>query len=497
MINKFQWLFLLSVVLVSCNNDDVVSAITPVEEQPVVAGSANFSKYVALGDSFAAGYGNGALFIKGQENAYPSILAQQFMAAGGGSFKVPLMNDNAGGLLLKGDQIANVRLYFNNVAPVLVSATATTEVTKKIVGPFNNLGVPGAKSFHLIASGYGNVEGVASGVANPYYARFATSSTSTVLADALAQSPTFFSLWVGGNDVLGYAVSGGVGVDQKGNADPATYGTNDITDPTVFATVYTSLVTNLTAGGAKGVVANLPAITAMPYFTTVPYNPIPLDAATITLLMDVTTGYGKYNGGIQYALANKLISADEAARRTISFRAGAGNAVVIEDSYLTNLSAYGIPSYRQATSEDLLVLTSSSVVGKAIGGDATKVNGVSVPLEDKWVLSKDEVAEIKAATDAFNVKIKAMADAKGLAFVDTNVILNNLTSATGLQSNGFTLTSAFVTGGAFSLDGIHLTARGYAYVSNAFIDAINLKFGSTLKKVNIGLYPLFYPETIK
>ncbi|MDQ5928426.1 MAG: hypothetical protein QG594_200, partial [Bacteroidota bacterium] len=348
-----------------------------------------------------------------------------------------------------------------------------------------------------IAPGYGNVAGVASGVANPYYARFATSSTSTVLADALAQSPTFFSLWVGGNDVLGYAVSGGVGVDQKGNSDPATYATNDITDPTVFATVYTSLVTNLTAGGAKGVVANLPAITALPYFTTVPYNPIPLDIPTITLLMDATTGYGKYNGGIQYALANKLISADEAARRTISFQAGAGNAVVIEDSYLTNLVAYGIPSYRQATKEDLLVLPSSSFVGKTVGGDPKKINGVSVPLEDKWVLSKNEVAEIKVATDAFNLKIKAMADAKGLAFVDTNIILNNLTSAAGLKSNGFTLTSAFVTGGAFSLDGIHLTARGYAYVSNAFIEAINLKFGSTLKKVDIGLYPLFYPEKIE
>lgn len=491
MINKIQWLFLLSVVLVSCNNDDVISAITPVEEQPVVAGSANFSKYVALGDSFAAGYGNGALFIKGQENAYPSILAQQFMAAGGGSFKVPLMNDNAGGLLFSGSQIANVRLYFNNVAPVLVSATATTEVTQKIVGPFNNLGVPGAKSFHLIASGYGSPAGVPGKTANPYYARFSTSSTATVLEDALAQSPTFFSLWIGGNDVLGYATSGGVPKSQD-----AVSG-DDITPVTTFNFSYDKLVADLTAKGAKGVVANLPAITAMPYFTTVPYNPIPLEAPAITLLMDNTTGYGKYNGGIQYALANKLISADEAARRTISFRVGAGNAVVIEDSYLTNLAGYGIPSYRQATSEDLLVLTSSSIVGKAIGGDATKVNGVSVPLEDKWVLSKDEVAEIKAATDAFNVKIKAMADAKGLAFVDTNVILNNLTSATGLQSNGFTLTSAFVTGGAFSLDGIHLTARGYAYVSNAFIDAINLKFGSTLKKVNIGLYPLFYPETIK
>ena len=114
------------------------------------------------------------------------------------------------------------------------------------------MGIPGAKSFHLIAPGYGNVAGVASGKANPYYARFATSGTTTVLADALAQAPSFFSLFIGGNDVLSYATSGGVGINQTGNLDPSTYGSNDITDPNVFANVYNALATNLTAMEQKG-----------------------------------------------------------------------------------------------------------------------------------------------------------------------------------------------------------------------------------------------------
>jgi len=44
----------------------------------------------------------------------------------------------------------------------------------------------------LIAPGYGNVAGVAGGLANPYFARFATSASTTVVADAVAQDPTFF-----------------------------------------------------------------------------------------------------------------------------------------------------------------------------------------------------------------------------------------------------------------------------------------------------------------
>jgi hypothetical protein len=44
--------------------------------------------------------------------------------------------------------------------------------------------------------------------------------------------------------------------------------------------VYAGLVDKLTENGAKGVVANFPYITALPYFTTVPHNPVPLTAGS-------------------------------------------------------------------------------------------------------------------------------------------------------------------------------------------------------------------------
>ena len=87
MIKNFKWLLLVSLTFVACTNDDDVLVM----EEPVSAGSANFTKYVALGDSFAAGYSDGALFVEAQKGAYPNILAQQFAEAGGGAFSTVLL----------------------------------------------------------------------------------------------------------------------------------------------------------------------------------------------------------------------------------------------------------------------------------------------------------------------------------------------------------------------------------------------------------------------
>src|SRR5690606_30571774 len=169
------------------------------------------------GNSLTAGYADNALYITGQQNSFPNILAQQFALVGGGAFTQPLMADNAGGLLLNGTQITGNRRVLaigaDGPSPAVYGGTSTTEVTNKLTGPFNNMGTPGAKSFHLLAPNYGNVAGVATGMANPYFARFASTPEATIIADAVAQDPTFFSLWIGNNDVLGFATSGGAGVD--------------------------------------------------------------------------------------------------------------------------------------------------------------------------------------------------------------------------------------------------------------------------------------------
>lgn len=489
MIKNFKWLLLVSLSFVACNNNDDDSA--PVEV-PITPGTASFTKYVALGDSFAAGYSDGALFKAGQANSYVNILSQQLVPAGGAAITIPLMSDNLGGLLFGGNVIAKTRsaiLGFSaNGSPIIgnIPGVPTTEVTSHLTGAFNNLGIPGAKSYHLIAPGYGNPAGVPIRKASPYYARFASSATATVLGDALAQSPTFFSLWIGGNDVLGYATNGGVPTSQ----DPVSG--DDITPTATFDFAYNKLATDLTANGAKGIVANLPYVTTLPYFTTVPYNPVPL---TETAAAQLNAGYAQYNGGLKAMVTNKLLTAEEAARRTIKFVAG-NNPVVIVDSYLTNLTAYGVPSYRQVTKEDLIVLLAKNVIGTLVNGNPAAINGVSVPLADQWVLSKDEVKEVQTATDAYNVTIKAVADAKGLAFVDAKAAMTQL-STTGVRFGNFQMTAAYATGGAFSLDGVHPSPRGYAYITNLFVDAINVKFGATLRNVDLSQYQIQYPVVIQ
>lgn len=495
-------LIALFVIVSACSDDeDAILAIPDVPETATIsvptptytAGTANFSNYVAIGNSLTAGFSDGALFMEGQDKSFPNILAQQFALAGGGAFNQPLTSDNIGGLTLDGNVIQTQRFIFDvaNQAPILKDGDPSTEVLSVVAGPHNNMGVPGAKSFHLGANGYGNVAGVQSGQANPYFARMASSPNASVMEDVLAQSPTFFTLWIGANDVLSYATSGGAGEDHNstGNLDPSTYGSTDITNSNVFAQVYGGLLTALTAGGAGGVVANLPNVTDAPFFTTVPYNAIPLDAGTAGA---VNQAYLPYNGGIQQALAalagTGLFTAEEAAKRTINFAAGQ-NAVVIVDEDLTDLGAINpafaaLPKYRQATAEDLLLLTSSSFLGTlADPNNPSSVNGVGVPLADKWVLTPEEQTSIANAVTAFNNTIMMMSEQFDIGFLDANTLLNTVSTVGYNIGGSATISGEFVTGGAFSLDGIHPSPRGYAVIANAITDVINAKYGSNLPKV--------------
>lgn len=507
---KYIGLFLLSLGVISC---DVNNELDEIPEEVVQTVELNtngldFSSYVSVGASFTAGFTDNALFIAAQENSFPNILAGKF----GTEFNQPLMNDNIGGLLFAGNVIQGPRLFFNGAGPAPLAGTPTTEVTSSVSGNLNNFGVPGAKSFHFVAPGYGNVQGVPVGLANPYYARMASSPSATVLGDAMAQSPTFFTLSeIGGNDVLGYATSGGSGVDQTGNLDPSTYGGSDITDPNVFAQVFSTMVSTLTSGGAKGVVANVPYITNLAHFTTVPHNPIPLDAATAGA---VNAAYAPYNGGIQQAfgalvqlgLMTQEMAAAEIAKRTISFSAGQ-NAVVIIDEDLTDLEALnpafaGLSKFRQATADDLLVLPSSTFIGTlADPNNPLSVNGVGVALADRWVVTPEEQLAIRTATDAYNSTIEAtVASNPNIALVDLKAVLEE--ASMGIMFDNYTLNTSLVTGGLISLDGVHLTARGYALMANKIMAAMDAKFGTNFTSATGGLavageYPTNYSPMLR
>lgn len=473
-----------------------------IDDAVYTSGEADFSSYVSVGNSLTAGFADGALYITGQENSFPNIMAQQFALAGGGEFTQPLVNDNTGGLLFGGNQITANRFVLatdeeGNLGPAVLNGSPTTDISNVVSGPFKNYGVPGAKSYHLVAPGYGNPAGFPAS-ANPYFIRFASSPNATVIGDAVAANPTFFSLWIGNNDILGFATSGGAGVDQTGNLDPTTYGSNDITDPNVFANVYAQEVEALVATGAKGALINIPDVTSIPFFTAVPAQSIPLDAATAAF---VNSNFTLYNTQVLGGLVQfGIISPEEAAARQINFVEGV-NFPIISDEDLTDISqilqgppfnldpvtAATLGTLRQANNGDLFPLTSSGVLGTTVNGNPQAILGVSVPLADQFVLTTGEQELVSQAQAQYNATIQGLASANGLAYVDARSALQAVADG-GVAYDGGILSSTFVTGGAFSLDGVHPSPRGYAFTANAIIDAINAQYGSTIPGVNIGNY---------
>ena len=474
---KLKYLFLSFILIAFTNCDadkDSLEGIAVYVD--IDSGDADFERFVALGASVTAGYTDNALFQVGQMNSYPNIMAGVMAHADGGAFTQPYANDNVGGLLLFGNQIAGPRLFFNGAGPAPVSGSPTTEVSDIMPGPFSNLGVPGAQAIHLLAPGYGSMAGLMIGQANPYYVRMASSDGASVIGDALMQAPTFVSVFSGGNDALGFAVSGG---------------TSALTTPAAFDFAFTTTMAMLSSSGAGGIVSNIPDVTSIAYLNTVPYNSIPLDAGTAQML---NGAFQTYNGGLQVFAMMGMISAAEAAARTIVFAAGQ-NAVTMEDNDLTDLSPFGVPSYRMATANDKVVLTAATFLGTTVGGNPTLINGVSVPLADNWVLTASEVAEAQAAINSFNGTIQGVTSQYGWALFDAYAVLNQIVGP-GLPMDDFVLNGDLVFGGLFSLDGVHPTARGNAVIAKLMLETIDAHYGSNLSDVHldIGDYPTNYPD---
>lgn len=484
-----------------------------VTNEVYTSGDADFSRYVALGNSLTSGFMDGTMYRSGQQYSFPNILSKQFAVVGGGAFTQPSYIDDAndlGGLLVMGKQTFATRLILNmsTSSPENLKGTPTIEASNLQAKAYNNMGVPGAKSFHVLASGYGNIENLATGKANPYYVRHATSPNATILSDAMALDPTFFTNWIGSNDVLAYAMSGGVGKSQEGNLDPSTYGANDITDLQVFTSTYRTIVNTLTSKGAKGIVATIPSVTSIPYFTTVPYNPLTPE------LLGGSTVIDQLNTQLLGPVKQILTAAGQGNRLQL-FSTSNANPILIVDETLTDMSgiitqaliANGIPTQtagalgqvfgkaRHATSNDLLVLGASSVIGKpsTMPAPFDKL-GVTFPLEDKYVLIPSEQQLIKEATENFNDAIWAAARSKRLAVADMNAILSQLVSGIRV-ADGQIYTADYFKGLGnmnvvlFSLDGVHPNPRGYAFVSNEIIQVINKHYKSNIPLLVPGNYP--------
>ncbi len=520
-IKKYRLLSFLSLtLLLACNTEDELieerkanNPLPPAAALQGDPGTADFTKYVAIGNSLTAGLMDGALYTNGQANAFPNILAQQFgiQGVGGGAFNQPDINAPNGFNVSLNDLstpgIAPIGRFALRINPAgIVPVTPGDPVTPYggDITQLNNFGVPGARVIEAVVPGYGQ--------SNFFFGRFASSPAASMIGDATAAQGTFFTVWLGGNDVLSWATSGGSAPD--GEQDPAAQATNSstLTSISSFTEAYSGIINSLlSVPGAKGVAITIPPVTLLPFFRAVPFNPAPLDQANADAL---NAGYQDYNNGLQAAVALGKMTAEEAARRKIAFAAG-NNPVVITDEDLTEAdisaavgapdSTVVLPKLRQTNSTDLLTFSVATRLGRDDTGKGPF--GLQDPVGDNYVLTLNEQIVLNTRLATFNAIIGQIAAGTGgrVAVTDINAVFADITGLTpeqatqlgmspqavaaadgtrGLVADGVTLQPDFLPNGIISTDAVHPNPKGHVLIANEVIKTINESFDADIPLVD-------------
>lgn len=462
-IHKSLLLALCSSAFVACKPSLELTAVGP--------GTADFTRYVSIGDGTPGGYADASLNRESQLAAFPNLLAEQFKLVGGGEFTQPLVLPYLSALTghtytsfgfengkpgtkyvmsyrtLCGDPELHPEMLDSAIlTPTkdLLAILSFQVVAPPASGYYSNLAAQGAKMIYM------NKKPTWQGTADTYWKKIsstkgATGATAaTMLSDCMAQNPTFVSINVGGVDVLRFAKSGG---DQDNGDD------DKITAQGRFHDSLYSMMNILTANNTnnlKGVILNIIGVNSFPYFTYNKYNGLILDAAKVAEL-------------------NALYPAEVAAGQ-LTFKEGA-NAYVIQDVNATNAC-----QCRQILENEYILIEIQDSLRYCYGV------GSKIPLRKRWVLDAAEIDSVTTNINAYNAMLKAAAEAYNFAYVDGNTTIKEVVK--GTQYSGITLTSEFVNGNQFSLDGLNISPFAHVATANACIVEINKKYGSTIPGID-------------
>jgi len=497
--------------------DSLVSSQEADNPLPTVSGdpgNADFSKVVTIGNSLTAGFKDGALYDFAQSKSLGAQLAHQLTFAGAPEvFNQPDINSAVGfnssaSNIGQGVILGRFKLDTSIPGP---SPVINGEIPGNYEGDrsaLNNFGVPGIQVGQLLTPLTGTPNNPAF---NPLYARFASNpGTSTILGDAIAANPTFFTLWIGNNDVLGYALSGGTN-------------TAILTDPASFQVQFSTVVSQLMENTqANGLVADIPALLFAPYFRAVAWNVIEFgedEAATVAQLNGAFAGF---NDALDAIVANLGHPAADAERRKVSYQVGK-NPILIHDSDLEDLSPkfdillaagaitveqrQALQPYVQArpmavsqqTGPEIALLAAGAILGTpADPSNPLSLQGIVVPLGEQYHLTSNKIVTIETARQSFNNIIANVVNSAGdrLALYETNSVNNAFAdiwgldgSGTGIRVGGVTLAPDFSPNGVFSTDGIHPNSRGIALVVNDMIEVIENKWGSSIPQIDVLALP--------
>ena len=212
----------------------------------------DFTNYVALGDSVTAGFASASMMDWYQDRSYPAVLAQQ---AGAGLFEQPYITEPGIGPIFELVALAPT--------PVIqpVGLIPGLPANAEYPGIYNNLGIPTATLYDMIFQ-TGDITNLIQGNFDTvFFDLVLRNGINTALEQAIGAQPTFMTVWIGSNDVLG-AVLAGTPIDGI-----------TMTPVEFFAGLYGNAIGALaTNTSADIVLINIPYLTEIPFATSVaPY----------------------------------------------------------------------------------------------------------------------------------------------------------------------------------------------------------------------------------
>jgi len=242
------------------------------------------------------------------------------------------------------------------------------------------------------------------------------------LQQLIRRQPTFITYEFGANEVLG----------------PATAGSGTIPIPPAnFDAAVRAALNSVHAAlpNAKVAVFNVPGVTVIPFFTT--FSPVTVDLLTGTPVA--------------------LIGPNGALSPTDLVTLRAKDSLVVGTGFLVGSYNYLNPA----------------------------APGNGRPLINSQVLNDAEQVSINSAIFNMNAAIDSIvANRPWTTKVDFNALLTSI-ATDGYQVGSVTYTSDFITGGLFSLDGVHPTDLAHAIICNTLIDAVNSQWGATIPHLNL------------
>jgi len=391
-------------------------AVAALVAVPVFAarGSADFTTFVAIGDSYGAGFQSGALEQNHQVYSWPAIIAKQVgltlctpsSTATDHCFALPLISFP--GLGSTNELVLNDIISY---PPVIAPAPGQAAPLMPTFGrPYNDLAVPGYNVADTLTN-FGKT-GIGQAILR---------GQGPEVNQALALHPTFIAIWIGGNDFLG----------------PVTSGTSQgLTSVADFTTSYNAMLDSLIAGAPQAgmVVGTLPTNpAAVPFLNTVS-----------RFLINPATKLPVTVGGQPVVL---------------TYDTGNGVAAPIPDGSFVTLAASSL-------------LGSGFGIPAALAPAFPQLPNAGKPLPGAVVLTPDEFSTIQSRIADYNNVITTAASARNIPVADIKGLFDRVANGTEFVGP-FQLTGAFITGGFFSLDGIHLTDIGYTMFANEYIKAIN------------------------